>query len=80
MDQVDGEAPEMGKGVGLVVVLGPEAKALIVLHRSGDIENPKDRFVADDRDRASRPLDLEGPLAVHPVDAVVADADIRRRP
>jgi hypothetical protein len=76
LSKVDSEVPELGKGVALVVVLGPEAKSPVVDHRSRNIENSKDRFVADDRDRTAGSFELEGALAVHPVNALVADSDV----
>jgi hypothetical protein len=80
LSKVDVEVPELGKGVALVVVLGPEAKSLVVVHRSRDVGNPKDRFVADNGDRTAGSFQLEGALAVHPVNALVADPDVGWRP
>jgi hypothetical protein len=78
--KVHRQVPEMGKGISLVVELGPEAKSLVVLHRTRNIDDPKDRFVANDLNRTTQPFDLKSALAVHPVDAVVTDSDIRGRP
>jgi hypothetical protein len=74
--EVHGQIPEVGKGVGLVVVLGPEAEPLVVLDCSCNIDDAEDGFVADDANWTTRPLDLEIALAVHPIDAVVTNPNV----
>jgi hypothetical protein len=78
--KVHGEVAEVSKCVSLIVVLGPEPQSLVVLDRSRKIDDPEDRLVADDPNRTTCSFDLEITLAVHPIDAVIADSDIRGRP
>ena len=51
--QVHGEVAEVSKCVSLIVVLGPEPQSLVVLDRSRNIDDPEDRFVADDSNRTT---------------------------
>jgi hypothetical protein len=78
--QVHGEVAEVRKCVTLIVVLGSEPQSPVVLDRSRNIDDPEDRLVADDPNRATCSFDLEITLAVHPIGAVVADSDIGGRP
>jgi len=51
-----------------------------VLHGSGDVDHTEDRVVGDNPDRTERSLGLEMALAVHPINAVVTDSNVRVGP
>jgi hypothetical protein len=74
------ESSEAGEGVRLVVVVGVETQSLVVLNSMGDIGNSEDRLVADDLNRPAGSLDLKVSLAVHPVDALIADPNVGSGP
>ena len=79
--QVDCEVPVLGERIAAVVIFGTESQSLVVLHSSLDIEDPENGFMTDNANRcATCSFDLQRPLTVHPVDAVVADPDVRIRP
>jgi hypothetical protein len=60
--QVKGEIFEVGKGIRLIVLLGPESKALVVLHRSRDFSHAENWLLLGPR--RIRPLCSSDPMPI----------------